>query len=125
MMRTIFKFFSVIIIALYLSSCNKKPDLPTCIYPPDGATNINDSILVLSWECKDPDGDKLVYDVYLSEEKKSFDSNTKVAEFYDGTTYEIKNLKDNTTYYWEVVAIDPIGKFSLNSWQFTTGKIER
>ena len=124
-MRIIFNFFSVIIIAFYLSSCNKKPDLPTCVYPPNGATNINDSILNLSWECKDPNGDKLVYDVYLSSEKKSFDSYSKVAEFYDGTSLEIKNLKDHTTYFWEVVAIDPSGKFSLNSWQFTTGKIEK
>lgn len=122
-MIKIVKIISVFFIVAFLFSCNKKPDLPVCIYPTNGETNITDSILALSWDCEDPNGDKLVFDVYLSEDG-TLESYNKIAEFYESKTIEVKELKDSTTYFWQVVAVDPAGKFSINSWQFTTGEIQ-
>ncbi|MBN2662447.1 MAG: fibronectin type III domain-containing protein [Bacteroidales bacterium] len=124
-MRKIVKFISVFFIVAFLFSCNKKPDFPVCIYPTNGEKKITDSVFVLSWDCEDPNGDKLVFDVFLSEEEEgTLESYNQIAEFYESKTIEVKDLKDNTTYFWQVVAIDPAGKFRMNSWQFTTGEIQ-
>ena len=112
-------FFSVL-------SCNKKPDLPICISPKNGETNVTDSVLTLQWSCSDPNGDNLVFDIFLSDSEDGvITDNDLIVDNTEKFSCEVRNLKDNTTYFWEVKAIDPHGKFSLNAWSFTTGKIEK
>ena len=125
-MKKLLKLFTVIFFITVITSCNKKPDLPVCISPKDGATNITDSVLVLEWECSDPNGDELVFDVFLSESEEGII--TQENEIVSATkkfSCEVKNLKDNTAYYWQVEATDPAGRFSLNAWQFKTGVIQK
>lgn len=48
------------------TTVNTPPTMPTLIEPKDGETIYSISNqLTLSWECNDPDGDELMYDVYL------------------------------------------------------------
>lgn len=114
----------LITLVFFVLSCNKKPDLPICISPKNEATNITDSVLVLSWECVDPNGDKLLFDVFLSEDGVITDNN-KIVSATENFSCSIRDLKDNTTYSWQVGATDPSGRFSLNAWQFTTGIIQK
>lgn len=123
-MEKTFKNVIIIIVIVSFLSCNKKPDLPKCISPQNGEVNVTDSVLVLSWDCVDPNGDKLVFDVYLSNDG-IIESNDKIALATENNSIEVKNLEDNTVYSWQVVAVDPAGKFRLNAWQFTTGIIQK
>ncbi|MBN2893601.1 MAG: fibronectin type III domain-containing protein [Bacteroidales bacterium] len=124
-MNNILKTLTIILI-LSLLSCNKKPDLPICINPTDDATNITDSVLVLSWDCSDPNGDKLIFDVFLSESDEGIiTEENKIVSATENFSCNIRNLKDNTTYYWQVGATDQGGRFSLNAWQFTTDIIQK
>ena len=83
---------------------NTPPDVPTLTSP------INDSVdqpidIILEWNCADPDGDSLVYDLY-------FGTNPE-PQFYtndiDATSFEILSLNKGTKYYWKVLAKDGRG----------------
>lgn len=125
-MRNFFKVILLITSVFLFFSCNKKPDLPICISPENGATNITDSVLVLSWDCIDPNGDKLIFDVFISESEEGIiTDNDKIISATENFTYNVKDLEDNTTYYWQVGATDPGGRFSINAWSFTTGIIQK
>ncbi len=79
---------------------NKAPEAALLISPADGIKSKSKSVN-FNWSCEDPDGDDLVYDLYVG---------TKTNGQYDWTKYE--NLKepkhsldlDYGTYYWKVVA---------------------
>jgi hypothetical protein len=121
-------FFSLIFsLSVIIFSCNKPPDIPVCIYPVDGATNITDSILVLSWSAFDEDGDKLFYDVSIAKDTMGgtvFEED-KIAENIETTTYSVSNLMDTTKYYWVVSSQDGTGDYNIGMWSFTTGIIEK
>lgn len=125
-MKNLFKICFVSISCLFLLSCNHKPDAPLCVSPENGAKNITDSALTLSWTCFDADGDKLVFDVFLSESEDGIiTDDNKIVSGTESSSCIVKNLKDNTVYFWQVGATDPTGRFSLNAWSFTTGIIEK
>lgn len=125
-MNYLLKTLAIIFTISLVISCNQKPDLPIAINPTDRATNITDSVLVLEWECTDSNGDDLIFDVYLSESDEGIiTDNNLIVEATDKFSCEVRNLKDNTTYYWQVAATDPSGRFNLNAWSFTTGVIEK
>ena len=125
-MKKLLKILIIITVFFSIISCNKKPDIPICISPKDGAANITDSVLTLKWSCSDPNGDKLVFDIFLTaSEEGIITDNNIIVEGTENFNCKVQNLKDNTTYLWEVKATDTHGKFSINAWTFTTGKIEK
>ena len=89
------------------------PNIPSDPTPGNGKTS--GTSVVLSWKCSDPDGEELVYDVYLGNSQKPplYIQNLKENRL------ELKNLKVGETYYWRVVATDPTGMKSKGPlWKF-------
>ena len=92
-----------------------KPDLIAPIYD---ETDVSPNSAELQWECEDPDGDELVYDVYFGE---SYPPSTLIAEEVDFNSLIISNLDENTRYYWRVDAMDNEEIVSGSTWKFVTG----
>ncbi|MEA1972662.1 MAG: SUMF1/EgtB/PvdO family nonheme iron enzyme [Candidatus Cloacimonadota bacterium] len=96
--------------------------IPTQLYNPTPEDNATDVSLTptLSWECSDPDGDDLTYDVYWGTS-----SNPQLmSEDQTELSFNPDNLDYETTYYWKVVADD--GEYQVESdlWSFTTEELE-
>ena len=95
---------------------NHPPSKPFNPTPSDESTNVSVNT-DLSWQCNDPDGDPLTYDVYFG----TTPNPPKVSNNQSSTTYDHGTLEYNTTYYWYVVAWDNKGaKNESNLWNFTT-----
>ena len=95
---------------------DRAPNMPTLSYPSNGSTNISASGLNFQWNCSDPDGGKLTYDLYLgtSANPALFKSDI------NSTSYRV-DIDYNTKYYWKIVAKDEFGKTSTSTvWSFTT-----
>jgi hypothetical protein len=105
-----------------ISSCslppNHPPDPPCSPLPCDKECNV--SIKVdLAWNCSDPDGDPLTYDIYLGTSTKPM----KQAENITEPMFDPGKLKYETIYYWFIVAFDNHGLSTEGpSWSFTTAK---
>ena len=99
---------------------NHPPNTPSDPYPEDGSTNV-DVDVDLSWTGGDPDeDDTVVYDIYL--EADNPDPDVMVANDLSYTWFDPGTLKDDTTYYWQIVAKDD--HYSVTEspvWHFTTG----
>jgi len=95
---------------------NNEPNKPLNPYPKDGAINIKADV-DLKWDCNDPDGDELIYDVYLGNTTPPPLIESNVTEpFYDPGILEFE-----TTYYWYIVADDSRGGQNESTiWNFTT-----
>ncbi len=75
----------------------------------------------LSWQCSDPDGDALRYDVRLDTVNPPEREGSSVSNYQPGTTYDPGILAAETTYYWQVCAIDEHGERTWGDvWHFTT-----
>ncbi|OAA32504.1 hypothetical protein AT15_00045 [Kosmotoga arenicorallina S304] len=99
-----------------VNDVNRKPEAPSNPIPEDGSTGISTDA-VLSWTCNDPDGDSLIYDIYLgtSTSLPLVASNTPTA------SYDPDMTEYHTTYYWKVVAKDGRGGEAESPiWSFTT-----
>jgi len=92
---------------------NSPPYAPSNPTPANGATNIPINP-TLSWNCGDPDGDKVYYDVYFEAENPN--PNVMVSYNQTSKTYKPSQLEYNTTYYWKIVARDAF-------WETTEGPI--
>jgi len=94
---------------------NEPPYLPSDPSPPDGSDEqpIN---TILQWNCTDPDGDPLTYDVYFG----TTDPPPLVSSNQPETTFDPGELEYDTTYYWQIIADD--GEYTTESdiWSFTT-----
>jgi hypothetical protein len=86
---------------------NIQPFIPTYSYPKKGETNVNTKIK-LAWNCEDPNGDKIFYDVYLSK-GYNIDETDLIVENISEKYYNITNLSKNTSYTWKIVARDEHG----------------
>jgi hypothetical protein len=88
-------------------------------YPRDGQRDVALDVN-LSWECIDPDGGSVYYDVYL---KKGYGIND-VDILVDHTTipyFHVQDLVKSATYSWKIVAEDEQGVQSVGEeWKFTT-----
>jgi len=95
---------------------NNPPQVPSNPDPVNRAIGVSDTP-TLSWQCIDPDGDSLTYDVY-------FGTSTNpplVKSDLENTIYDPGILNYSTTYYWKVVAKDGKGGITQGSvWSFTT-----
>ena len=99
---------------------NRAPNVPNTPSPNNYSTN-QPLTVTLSWECSDPEGDAITYDVY-------FDTNTnpttKISTSQSGKTLSKGNLSAGTTYYWKVVAKDSKGATAEGPvWRFTTQSV--
>jgi len=104
------KILVLILLVLFIGGCtpkptNNPPDVPSNPNPPNGATGVVIDP-VLSWECSDPDGDTLVFDIYLG---TSADNLTLIKQNYAYKSYHVMDLAYSTTYYWKIVAKDGKG----------------
>ncbi len=99
-------------------SVNNPPNTPGDPEPEDGATEV-DIEADLSWNCSDPDGDSLTYNVYFEANDPTPDE--LVSENQTGTTYDPGAMNYNTHYYWQIEAWDNNGASTLGPvWDFTT-----
>lgn len=125
MKKTKILLIMLIMVSLILFSCSKdntgpgnaKPGIPSNPNPEDNVTSV--SIYTdLSWECSDPDGDSLTYDVYFG-----ISSNPPLVNSgQSSTTYDPGNLNEETTYYWQIVAHDDHSYSTTDDiWNFITG----
>jgi len=98
-------------------AANRKPYSPSNPGPSHNATNQPLSVN-LSWDCSDPDGDAVTYDVYFG---TNSNPTTKISSEQSGKTLSRSNLLIGTTYYWKVVAKDAKGATTEGPvWRFTT-----
>jgi hypothetical protein len=106
-----------------VNNVNRAPVKPHSPSPDNNATDVSVNNLTLSWECSDPDGDKLEHDLYFdtfkypgSPEVSGYPTTSiRVSDFYD------KELEEGKTYYWKIKAKDGNGEETTGPiWSFTT-----
>ena len=85
----------------YTEESNSAPTTPTNYSPKEGVV-LSASSGTLSWECSDPNGDVLTYEVYMGKTESS------MSRVYSGTksSYTYSNLTPGIYYYWYVTASD-------------------
>jgi parallel beta-helix repeat protein len=95
------------------------PDYPFNPYPPHGVKGV-DINASLSWNCSDPNGDNLTYDVFFESDNpipNKLVSNNQSESYYDPPG----QMNYSTIYYWKIVAWDSTGaSTSGHIWNFTT-----
>ncbi|HER00203.1 MAG TPA: hypothetical protein ENO22_12760 [candidate division Zixibacteria bacterium] len=110
--------------------CEDKPHEPRNLPPeePSNPSPVNFKVGItlnsaeLSWECSDPEGDSISYDIYLgtSESPPLLESGYSLDIFYPGL------LAGDAQYYWQIAASDDQGNpvFSPTWTFFTVGAQE-
>ena len=124
MKKAFFYSILVLLISLITWSCgpiNANPNAPGNPSPEDEAVIEDISNVVLSWECSDPNGDPLTFDIYFGTDE----TNLELLESnWASTTYNLTdkvNLNYSTTYYWQIVAKDNKGGETVGPvWSFST-----
>lgn len=109
-------FFLFFVISFF--SCSEDPldlvnDPPVIPYQPQPEGNKSvPASLRLSWNCYDPNGDPLLYDVYIN--------GSLVGSSVTNQFYEVK-LKYGLTYEWYIIAKDNKGNSTVGpKWLFNT-----
>jgi len=96
---------------------NNPPNAPSNPNPLNGSTDISINA-DLSWNCTDPDGDPLTFDVY-------FGTSSPPPLVYSVNTskiYKPGTMDYNTKYYWKIIAWDNHDTSNSSAvWSFTTG----
>jgi hypothetical protein len=96
---------------------NDPPNTPSNPNPTDGETGVDVNV-DLSWDCSDPNGDDLEYDIYHG---TTSPPNLKV-QGYEDTTWDPGPLFLETKYFWKIVARDTFNAETEGPiWDFTTG----
>jgi hypothetical protein len=95
---------------------NNPPNEPSNPNPADGEGEV-DIDTALSWNCSDPDGDDVTYDVYFG----STSPPPLVKSDHNSNSFDPGTLDYETTYYWRITAWDLPGDFTSGPiWHFTT-----
>lgn len=95
---------------------NRAPSLPASPSPANGSTRVN-RLAPLTWSGGDPDGDGVVYDVYLGTANPPV---TRVVTAQSEARF-YPSLAANTTYFWRVIAKDEMRLETAGPiWRFTT-----
>ncbi len=98
---------------------NQPPNLPASPAPADNDATASITP-TLSWTGGDPDGDWVGYDLYFEAGDSTPD--VLVAQNLGAPLYSAGILAANTTYFWQVVAMDFLGPPTTGPvWRFTTG----
>ncbi len=99
------------------SSSNGAPSTPSVSYPSNGSVEI-EVVPTLTWSSVDPEGDNLIYDIYLG----TSESPQLIKSSHETNTYTPDApLDESTTYFWKIVAKDTDGNQTTGPvWQFTT-----
>ncbi len=96
---------------------NNPPTQPSNPNPEDGATAQAVNV-TLNWNCSDPNGDPLTYDVYFG----TTNNPPIAAADQSNSSFDPGQLNSNTTYYWKIVAKDDQGTSTQGPvWNFSTG----
>ena len=99
------------ILIVFIGSIPAQPYNP---FPSNNALIYTD--VVLSWDCYDPDGDTLTYDIYFGIEEDPPLVNSGQSE----TSYNPGTLNEDTQYFWKVVAFDEHeNSITGDVWNFT------
>lgn len=102
------------------SAGNNPPTQPSEPDPADGTTNVW-VFTDLEWECSDPEGDPLTYDVYFAENTGGTVTLQLIAEGISDNSFYNGELKKATNYFWKIIAYDNQGNSTSGSvWSFTT-----
>lgn len=97
-----------------------QPSKPKDPQPQNGSENVDFENVKLSWRCVDLDGDTLRYNIYLD----TVNPPQKLISGIKNNEFSAGKLTPNTTYYWQVVAVDEDGYESVGDvWTFKTGRI--
>lgn len=122
------KFARIIIVVMLvamLSFCkstgtsNDKPNAPSNPTPADNSTNLTPN-QILQWECTDPEGDPLTYDVYIGT-NANLGAGDLVAQDLTVTTFNPGALGYVVKYYWKIIAYDDQkGSTAGPTWNFST-----
>jgi hypothetical protein len=92
------------------------PNKPNTPDPADNSTGVSISA-VLSWNCSDPDGDALTYDVYFGIKSPP----SIIVHNQSTKTYNPETMNYSTPYYWQIVAWDNHSESSIGpQWEFIT-----
>ncbi len=105
-----------------------QPENPT---PVDSAVGVSQTVVV-SWDCTDPDlGEILTYEIWMHRIPGNWPLNTPYTNLFQVTTgrypleftdWTFECLWSDTTYVWQVVAVDEEGyRTDGPIWSFTTG----
>jgi len=98
------------------SNPNNPPNIPIYSSPTNMSTGINITP-TLKWNCSDPDGDPLTYNIYFG----TTNPPVLIKSNWPVNNYAVGTLQYNTTYYWRIVANDGKGgSTSGPTWRFTT-----
>ncbi len=93
---------------------NLPPNEPGKPDPSDGETGV-DINQDLSWECSDPNGGVIKYDIYFGKTSPPL----KVASNITGKSYNPGEMDYKSTYYWKIIAWDDQGATSSGPiWSF-------
>lgn len=85
--------------------------------PSDNATAVSINS-VISWDCSDPNGDTIIYDLYFGTAPEPSIIATDIVESIYSFQYP---LDYQTTYYWKLIAKDSAGKITESAiYSFTT-----
>ena len=97
---------------------NEAPLEPFSPQPSEQAANIPLNQPFLSWACQDPDGDALVFDVYMGRDLPL----SKICSDTSAFSCAIPSpLLPGKPYFWKVVAIDALGKRTSSPiWTFSS-----
>jgi hypothetical protein len=101
------------------------PEEPHDPTPPDGADSVSISS-GLYWWSGDPNGDTVVYTVYMGEDSASLDSLDVIVDPSGQTLKEtgyfgLPTLITDKTYYWQIRAVDQWHKMTIGPiWSFET-----
>jgi hypothetical protein len=99
---------------------NRPPNRPVILDPRPGATLVSTSP-VLSWDCSDPDGDPLTFDVFFG---KTGSVLNKESSGRPMKSFSKAGLNYNMGYTWKIVAKDNHGNTSSSEeWNFKTGPL--
>ncbi len=97
---------------------NHPPNPPRLPIPENGS--VEQLITVnMQWRGGDPDGDIVLYDVYFEADDPTPD--TLVSYHQQKSYYDPGLLSYDTTYYWQIIAIDPYHSQTVGPiWRFQT-----
>ncbi len=96
------------------ASRNQPPAIPSNPSPADGAPHARIN-MQLSWECSDPNGDNLTFDLYFGTSANP----PLIGSGLEHNTFDAGSLEFGTTYYWKVIAGDARYQSENPLWSFT------